>query len=57
MFDPPVKLGIPYIINLYTDPLEEKPTADTWVLTPMSKIVGGISTVHGKASTYSYGDA
>jgi arylsulfatase A-like enzyme len=40
MFDPPLKLGIPYIINLYTDPLEEKPTADTWVLTPMLKIVG-----------------
>jgi len=40
MFDPPVKLGIPFIINLYTDPREEKPTADTWVLTPMLKIVG-----------------
>jgi arylsulfatase A-like enzyme len=40
MFDPPVKLGIPFIINLYTDPREEKPTADTWVITPMLKIVG-----------------
>jgi hypothetical protein len=40
MFDPPLKLGISYIINLYTDPLEEKPTEDTWVLTPMLKIVG-----------------
>ena len=40
MFDPPVKLGIPFIINLYTDPREEKPTVDTWVVTPMLKIVG-----------------
>jgi arylsulfatase len=40
MFDPPVKLGIPFIINLYTDPREENPTADTWVVTPMLKIVG-----------------
>jgi arylsulfatase len=40
MFDPPVKLGIPFIINLYTDPREEKPTADSWVVTPMLKIVG-----------------
>jgi len=40
MFDPPVKLGIPFIINLYTDPREENPTADTWVVTPMLKMVG-----------------
>ena len=40
MYDPPVKLGIPFIINLYTDPREEKPTADSWVVTPMLKIVG-----------------
>jgi len=40
MFDPPVKLGIPFIINLLTDPREENPTADTWVVTPMLKIVG-----------------
>jgi arylsulfatase A-like enzyme len=40
MFDPPVKLGIPFIINLYTDPREEKPTTDSWVITPMLKIVG-----------------
>lgn len=40
MFDPPAKLGIPYIINLYTDPREEKPTVDTWVVTPMLGIMG-----------------
>lgn len=40
MFDPPAKLGIPFIINLYTDPHEEKPTVDSWVVTPMLKIVG-----------------
>lgn len=39
MFDPPQKLGIPFIINLYTDPREEKPTVDSWVVTPMLKIV------------------
>jgi arylsulfatase len=39
MFDPAQKLGIPFIINLYTDPREEKPTVDSWVVTPMLKIV------------------
>lgn len=39
MFDPPQKLGIPFIINLYTDPREEKPTIDSWVMTPMLKVV------------------
>jgi arylsulfatase len=43
MFDPPVKLGIPFIINLYTDPREENPTADSWVVTPMLKIVGAFN--------------
>src|SRR5208283_3408272 len=40
MFDPPLKLGIPFVINLYTDPREENPTADSWVVTPILKIVG-----------------
>ena len=40
MFDPPLKLGIPFIINLFTDPREEKPTPDSWVVTPMLEIVG-----------------
>ena len=26
--DPPLKLLIPFIINLYSDPLEESPTLD-----------------------------
>ena len=39
MFEPPQKLGIPFIINLYTDPREEKPTADSWVVGPMLSIV------------------
>lgn len=39
MFDPPARLGIPFIINLYTDPREEKPTVDSWVVTPMLKVV------------------
>jgi arylsulfatase len=39
MFDPPVKNPVPTIHNLYTDPREEKPTADTWVVGPILKIV------------------
>ena len=39
--DPPLKLLIPYIINLYTDPLEESPTLDSWVLHPAFKIAAG----------------
>ncbi|MCA9084980.1 MAG: arylsulfatase [Planctomycetaceae bacterium] len=38
MFAPPMKLPVPFIINLYTDPREEKPTVDTWVVGPMLKI-------------------
>jgi arylsulfatase len=40
MFDPAVKFGGPVLYNLYTDPREEKPAIDTWVMTPMLKIVG-----------------
>jgi len=40
MFDPPVRNPVPTIYNLYTDPREEKPTADTWVVGPVLKIVG-----------------
>ena len=40
MFDPPVKNPVPTIYNLYTDPREEKPTADSWVVAPVLKIVG-----------------
>ena len=43
MLDPPVKLGVPFIINLYTDPREENPTADTWVVTPMLKVIGAFN--------------
>jgi arylsulfatase A-like enzyme len=40
MFDPPVKYPVPILYNLYTDPREEKPAVDTWVVHPMLKIVG-----------------
>lgn len=40
MFDPPVKNPVPAVYNLYTDPREEKPTADSWVVGPVLKIVG-----------------
>jgi arylsulfatase len=40
MFDPPVKNPVPVIYNLFTDPREEKPTPDSWVVGPMLKIVG-----------------
>ena len=39
MFDPPVKNPVPTIFNLYTDPREEKPTPDSWVVGPVLKIV------------------
>jgi arylsulfatase A-like enzyme len=40
MFDPPVKNTIPVIFNLLTDPREEKPTPDSWVVHPILKLVG-----------------
>lgn len=40
MFDPPVKYPVPMIYNLFTDPREEKPTPDSWVVGPVLKIVG-----------------
>jgi hypothetical protein len=43
MFDPPVKNPVPTIYNLYTDPREEKPTADSWVVGPVLKIVGAFN--------------
>ena len=39
MFDPPVKNPVPTIFNLYTDPREEKPTTDSWIVGPILKIV------------------
>ena len=35
-----MKNPVPTICNLYTDPREEKPTADSWVVGPILKIVG-----------------
>jgi arylsulfatase len=40
MFDPPVKNPVPIIYNLFTDPREEKPSVDSWVVGPILKIVG-----------------
>jgi arylsulfatase len=40
MFDPPVRNPVPVLYNLFTDPREEKPTVDTWVVGPVLKIVG-----------------
>jgi len=39
MFDPPLKNPVPTIFNLYTDPREEKPTPDSWVVGPILRIV------------------
>jgi arylsulfatase len=39
MFDPPVKNPVPTIYNLFTDPREEKPSIDSWVVGPILKIV------------------
>jgi arylsulfatase A-like enzyme len=40
MYDPPVRNPVPVIFNLFTDPREEKPTPDSWVVGPVLKIVG-----------------
>jgi arylsulfatase A-like enzyme len=41
MFSPPVKLGLPLMLNLYTNPREdeEKLAVETWILGPMLKMV------------------
>jgi arylsulfatase len=41
MISPPIKLGIPLLFNLYTNPREdeEKPATDTWILGPVLKMV------------------
>jgi arylsulfatase A-like enzyme len=42
MVSPPLKLPIPFLFNLYTNPQEDenKPTLDTWVIGPVLKMVG-----------------
>ena len=42
MVSPPVKLAVPLLINLYTNPREEtdKPTVDSWVVAPVLRMVG-----------------
>ena len=43
MVSPPVKLGVPKLFNLYTNPLEDdaKPTVESWIVAPVLKMVGG----------------
>jgi arylsulfatase A-like enzyme len=42
MVSPPEKLGVPLLINLYTNPTEDsdEPTTDSWVVGPALKIIG-----------------
>jgi len=42
MVAPPVRLGVPFLFNLYTNPTEdpEKPTVESWVVGPVLKMVG-----------------
>jgi arylsulfatase len=42
MVSPPVKLPVPFLFNLYTNPQEDenKPALDTWVIGPVLKMVG-----------------
>jgi len=42
MVSPPVKLAIPLLFNLYTNPREEedKQTTDSWIFGPVLKMVG-----------------
>jgi arylsulfatase len=41
MVSPPVKLPIPLLFNLYTNPqeVEDKPAVDTWIIGPALKMV------------------
>ena len=41
MVAPPVKLGVPLLFDLYTNPREDdnKPTVDSWVVGPMLKMI------------------
>jgi hypothetical protein len=40
MIDPPVRNPVPMLFNLYTDPREETPALDSWVVGSMLNIVG-----------------
>jgi arylsulfatase len=42
MVSPPLKLSIPLLFNLYTNPREEqdKPAIDSWIIGPVLKMVG-----------------
>jgi arylsulfatase len=42
MVSPPVKLGVPMLFDLYTNPQEdpEKPAVTTWVVGPVLKMIG-----------------
>jgi hypothetical protein len=42
MVSPPVKLPVPFLFNLYTNPQEDenKPALDTWIIGPVLKMVG-----------------
>jgi arylsulfatase len=40
MFDPPARVGVPLLYNLYTDPREENNSIDSWVVGPVLRIVG-----------------
>ena len=41
MVSPPVKLPVPFLFNLYTNPQEDenKPALDTWTIGPVLKMV------------------
>jgi arylsulfatase len=41
MVSPPVKLPVPFLFNLYTNPQEDenKPALDTWIIGPVLKMV------------------
>jgi len=42
MVSAPVKLGVPKLFNLYTNPTEDdaKPTVESWIVGPVLKMVG-----------------
>ncbi|HEY7186712.1 MAG TPA: hypothetical protein VH436_09195 [Vicinamibacterales bacterium] len=53
MVSPPVKLPVPFLFNLYTNPQEDenKPALDTWTIGPVLKTARSISAADRREMT------
>jgi len=59
MYEPPVNLALPKIINLLTDPKEERDVAakNSWVADAVVKIIAELETVFNKHMPIKVGTA